>query len=143
IAFLNIDEVIAIIRSEDKPKPVLMERFAISDTQAEAILELKLRHLAKLEEEKIRGEQKELADERDSLEKILNSKTKMKKLIAQEIKEVIEKHGDARRSPIVMRAEAQAIKEVDLVSSEAVTVVLSEKGWVRAAKGHEVDAESL
>lgn len=143
IAFLNIDEVIAIIRSEDKPKPVLMERFAISDTQAEAILELKLRHLAKLEEEKIRGEQKELADERDSLEKILNSKTKMKKLIAQEIKEVIEKHGDARRSPIVMRAEAQAIKEVDLVSSEAVTVVLSEKGWVRAAKGHEIDAESL
>lgn len=143
IAFLNIDEVIAIIRREDKPKPVLMARFKISDIQAEAILDLKLRHLAKLEEEKIRGEQQELADERDGLEKILNSKTKMKKLISQEIKEVIEKHGDKRRSPIVTRLEAQAIKEADLVSSEPLTVILSEKGWVRAGKGHEVDAEGL
>ncbi len=143
IAFLNIDEVIAIIRSEDKPKPVLMKRFKISDRQAEAILDLKLRHLAKLEEEKIRGEQKDLAKERDSLEKTLGSKAKMKKLIAKEIKEVIEAHGDDRRSAIVVRSEAQAIKAEDLVSSEAITVVLSDKGWIRAAKGHEVDAASL
>lgn len=143
IAFLNIDEVIAIIRSEDKPKPVLMARFGLSDRQAEAILDLKLRHLAKLEEEKIKGEQKDLAKERDGLEKILNSKSQMKKLIAKEIREVIDTHGDDRRSAIVVRAEAQAIKAEDLVSSEAITVVLSEKGWVRAAKGHEVDAASL
>ncbi len=143
IAFLNIDEVIAIIRNEDKPKPVLTERFKITDVQAEAILDLKLRHLAKLEEEKIQGEQKELSAERDTLEKTLNSKAKMKKLIAKEIKEVIEKHGDDRRSKIVERAEAQAIKEADLVSSDPLTVVLSEKGWVRAAKGHDVDAAGL
>lgn len=143
IAFLNIDEVIAIIRSEDKPKPVLMKRFKISDIQAEAILDLKLRHLAKLEEEKIRGEQSELDKERDSLEKTLKSKAKMKKLISKEIKEAIEKHADERRSPIVQRVEAQAIKESDLVSSDPITVVLSEKGWVRAAKGHDVDAAGL
>ena len=143
IAFLNIDEVIAIIRREDHPKPVLMERFAISDRQAEAILELKLRHLAKLEEEKIRGEQDELSKEQDSLTKILASKSKMKKLIAKEIQEVIDKHGDERRSPIKVRAEAQAIKEADLVSTDPITVVLSEKGWVRAAKGHDIDASTL
>jgi topoisomerase-4 subunit A len=143
IAFLNIDEVIAIIRNEDKPKPVLMKRFKISDRQAEAILDLKLRHLAKLEEEKIQGEQAELAKERDTLEKTLKSKAKMKKLIAKEIKEVIENHGDDRRSEIVVRGEAQAIKAADLVSSDPITVVLSEKGWVRAAKGHEVDATNL
>lgn len=143
IAYLNIDEVIAIIRSEDKPKPVLMKRFRISDSQAEAILELKLRHLAKLEEEKIKGEQKELELERDSLQKTLNSKARMKKLITKEIQEVIDTHADERRSAIVSRKEAQAIKEVDLVSSDPVTVVLSEKGWIRAAKGHDVDAQGL
>ena len=143
IAFLNIDEVIAIIRSEDKPKPVLMKRFKISDIQAEAVLELKLRHLAKLEEEKISGEQKELSAERDSLQKTLGSKARMKTLITKEIKEAVELYGDDRRSPIVVRGEARAIKESDLVSSDPLTVVLSDKGWVRAAKGHEVDAEGL
>jgi topoisomerase-4 subunit A len=143
IAFLNIDEVIAIIRSEDKPKPVLMKRFKISDAQAEAILELKLRHLAKLEEENILGEQEELSAERDVLQKTLNSKAKMKKLIAKEIKETIEQHADDRRSPIVVREEAHAIKESDLVSSDPLTVVLSDKGWIRAAKGHDVDAQGL
>ncbi len=143
IAFLNIDEVIAIIRHEDKPKPVLMERFNLSDRQAEAILDLKLRHLAKLEEEKIQGEQKELSEERDTLEKTLNSKARMKKLIASEIKEVIEEYGDERRSILVARAEAKAIKEEDLVSTDPVTVVLSEKGWVRAAKGHDIDGATL
>src|SRR5690606_6214963 len=106
IAFLNIDEVIAIIRSEDKPKPVLMERFGISDRQAEAILELKLRHLAKLEEERIKGEQAELETELDMLEKTLGSKTRMKKLLIKEIEQVIDKHGDERRSAIVERQEA-------------------------------------
>ncbi len=143
IAFLNIDEVIRIIREEDKPKPVLMERFGISDVQAEAILELKLRHLAKLEEMKIRGEQDELAAERKGLEKILGSYEEMKKLLIREFTEDMEKYGDERRSPIVMRKEAQALSETELAPSEPVTVVLSEKGWVRQAKGHEVDAASL
>lgn len=139
IAFLNIDEIIAIIRREDEPKPVLMKRFKISDRQAESILELKLRHLAKLEEMKIRGEQKELAKERSTIEKILGSKARMKTLIKTELKEDVEKYGDDRRSPIVVREAAQAIDESSLVSAEPVTVVLSKKGWIRAAKGHEVD----
>ena len=139
IAFLNIDEIIAIIRREDEPKPVLMKRFKISDRQAESILELKLRHLAKLEEMKIRGEQKELAKECETLEKILVSKARMKTLIKTELKEDMEKYGDDRRSPIVVREAAQAIDESSLVSAEPVTVVLSKKGWIRAAKGHEVD----
>jgi topoisomerase-4 subunit A len=143
IAFLNIDEVIAIIRSEDKPKPVLMKRFKLTDEQAEAILELKLRHLAKLEEMKIRGEQKDLAKERDSLEKTLGSKTRMKTLIKKEINEDVETYGDPRRSPIVAREAAQALDETDLIPSEPVTVVLSKAGWVRAAKGHEIDPRSL
>lgn len=143
IAFLNIDEVIRIIREEDKPKPVLMERFGISDVQAEAILELKLRHLAKLEEMKIRGEQDELTAERKGLEKILGSYEEMKKLLIREFTEDMEKYGDERRSPIVMRKEAQALSETELAPSEPVTVVLSEKGWVRQAKGHEVDAAGL
>jgi topoisomerase-4 subunit A len=143
IAFLNIDEVIHIIRSEDKPKPVLMERFNISDTQAEAILELKLRHLAKLEEMKIRGEQDELAKERDELEKILGSKKRLDTLIKKEITEDAKNYGNDRRSPLVARAEAQAIKETDMLPTESVTIVLSEKGWVRSAKGHEVDAAAL
>lgn len=143
IAFLNIDEVIRIIREEDKPKPVLMERFGISDIQAEAILELKLRHLAKLEEMKIRGEQDELEAERKALEKTLGSHAEMKKLLVKEFTEDMEKHGDERRSPIVMRKEAQALSESELTPAEPVTVVLSEKGWVRTAKGHEVDAAGL
>ncbi|MBE9559941.1 MAG: DNA topoisomerase IV subunit A [Proteobacteria bacterium] len=143
IAFLNIDEVIAIIRENDKPKPVLMTRFKITDIQAEAILDLKLRHLAKLEEMKIRGEQEELAQERDYLEKILGSATRLKTLIRKEIIADAEKYGDDRRSPIVERSAAQAISETALISSEAITVVLSTKGYVRSAKGHEVVAEKL
>jgi topoisomerase-4 subunit A len=143
IAYLNIDEVIAIIRENDKPKPVLMTRFKISDVQAEAILELKLRHLAKLEEMKIRGEQDELSIERDSLDKILSSARRLKSLIRQEILEDAKKHGDERRSPIIERGAAQAMDETALISSEAITVVLSKKGWVRAAKGHDIDSRKL
>ena len=143
IAFLNIDEVIAIIREHDKPKPVLMERFGLSDRQAEAVLELKLRHLARLEEMKIRGEQDELAKERDKLQGILGSKAKLTKLIRTELLEAAEKYGDDRRSPIVARSEAKALSEKELLPSEPVTVVLSEKGWVRCAKGHDVDGRSL
>ncbi|MEO5573133.1 MAG: DNA topoisomerase IV subunit A, partial [Gammaproteobacteria bacterium] len=143
IAFLNIDEVIAIIRKEDKPKPVLMQRFKLSDIQAEAILELKLRQLAKLEEMKIRSEQQELAGERDQLEKTLGSKQRLKTLIRKELSEDAEKYGDARRSPIIAREAAQALDETELVPAEPITVVLSEKGWVRAAKGHDIDAQGL
>ncbi|MFC3152047.1 DNA topoisomerase IV subunit A [Litoribrevibacter euphylliae] len=143
VAFLNIDEVIEIIRTEDKPKPVLMERFGISDIQAEAILELKLRHLAKLEEMKIRGEQDELSAEREMLEKILKSPARMRNLIKKELLADAETYGDDRRSPIVARTEAKAMTEADLATSDPVTVVLSKKGWIRAAKGHDVDAEGL
>ncbi len=143
VAYLNIDEVIAIIRNEDAPKPVLMQRFGISDQQAEAILELKLRHLAKLEEMKIRGEQDELAAERDELEKTLGSDRRLKTLIRNELQADAEKYGDQRRSPLVERSAARALDETALFSAEPVTVILSEKGWVRAAKGHEVDVESL
>lgn len=143
IAFLNIDEVIAIIRENDKPKPVLMSRFNITDVQAEAILDLKLRNLAKLEEMKIRGEQEELAEERDYLEKILGSAKRLKTLIRKEIIADAEKYGDDRRSPIIERSAAQALDETALISSEAITVVLSSKGWVRSAKGHEIEAEKL
>jgi len=143
VAYLNIDEVIAIIRANDEPKPVLIKRFKISDDQAEAILELKLRHLAQLEEMKIRGEQEELEQERDSLQSTLGSARRMKTLIKKEIKEDIETYGDERRSPIVQREAAQAISEADLIPSEPITVVLSERGWVRAAKGHDVDPLSL
>ncbi|MCG8518006.1 MAG: DNA topoisomerase IV subunit A [Pseudomonadales bacterium] len=143
IAYLNIDEVIEIIRTEDKPKAVLMERFGLTDIQAEAILELKLRHLAKLEEMKIRGEQDELAAERDELQAILGSETRLRDLIKGELEADAEKYGDDRRSPIVEREEARAFSETDLVSSDPVTVVLSEKGWVRAAKGHDIEPEGL
>jgi len=143
IAYLNIDEVIHIIRTEDEPKPVLMKRFGITDTQAEAILELKLRHLARLEEMKIRGEQDELAKERDDIEKTLGSRQRMRTLIRKELQADAEKYGDDRRSPIVERNAAQAMDESALVPTEPVTVVLSEKGWARSAKGHEIDGESL
>ena len=143
IAFLNIDEVIDIIRREDKPKPVLMERFGLTETQAEAILELKLRHLAKLEEQKLRGEQNELAVERDKLTTLLGSERRMKTLLKKELQADAEKYGDERRSPLVVRDEAKALTERELTPSEAVTVVLSKKGWVRAAKGHDVDGAGL
>ncbi len=143
IAFLNIDEVIAIIRAEDKPKPVLMERFGLSDIQAEAILELKLRHLAKLEEIRIKGEQGELAEERDALQKILGSAARLKTLIRKEIAEDMEKYGDDRRTRIIERPAAQAIDENQLISSEPVTVILSKRGWARGGKGHEIDPASL
>lgn len=143
VAFLNIDEVIEIIRREEEPKAVLMQRFGISDIQAEAILELKLRHLAKLEEMKIRGEQDELEKERDYLEKTLGSERRLKTLIKKEISADAEQYGDERRSPVVVRGEARAFSETELVSAEAVMIVLSQKGWVRAAKGHDVDAENL
>ncbi len=143
IAFLNIDEVIEIIRTYDKPKPELMSRFGLSDKQAEAILELKLRHLAKLEEMKIKGEQDELAEERDKLQQLLGSDRRLKTLIKKEILADAEKYGDDRRSPIVERGEAKALSEKELVPAESVTVVLSEKGWARCAKGHDVDAEGL
>ena len=142
-AFLNIDEVIRIIREEDEPKAVLMKTFKISDVQAEAILDLKLRNLAKLEEMKIRGEQDELAEERDSLKKTLGSDARLKTLIKRELKAVVEIHGDTRRSPIEQRDEAKAFSELELTSADPLTIVLSEKGWIRAAKGHDIDPASL
>ncbi len=143
IVYLNLDEVIRIIRREDEPKPVLMRRFKLSDEQAEAILETRLRHLAKLEEMKIREEQKQLTAERGELEAILKSKARLKKLIAEEIRADAEKYGDARRTKIIEREAAQAIDETALIPNEPVTVVLSTGGWVRAAKGHEIDPRSL
>lgn len=143
IAFLNIDEVIAIIRNEDKPKTALMSRFGLSDIQAEAILELKLRHLAKLEEVKIRSEQDELESERKQLALILGSSKRLKTLVKKEILEDAKVYGDSRRSPIVQRNDARALSDKQLMPSEAVTVVLSEKGWARCAKGHDVDVEGL
>ncbi|KTG30089.1 DNA topoisomerase IV subunit A [Idiomarina sp. WRN-38] len=143
IAYLNLDEVIEIIRTEDKPKEVLMSRFELSDKQAEAILELKLRHLAKLEEQKLKGEQDELNKEREQLEKILGSDRRLKTLIRKELLADADTYGDERRSPLVERNEAKALSERDLTPAEAVTVVLSKKGWVRSAKGHDIDGEKL
>jgi topoisomerase-4 subunit A len=143
IAYLNIDEVIAIIRKEDEPKPVLMARFGLSEIQAEAILEIKLRHLAKLEEVKIRGEQKDLEKERKMLESTLASPTKLNNLIKKELEQDAERYGDPRRSPIVARQAAQALDVAQVIGSEPVTVILSEKGWVRAAKGHDIDPSTL
>ena len=143
IAFLNLDEVIRIVRTEDQPKPVLIKRFKLSDEQAEAILETKLRHLARLEEMKIREEQKKLAEERDEIDRILKSKARLTKLVREELLEDAEEHGDARRTKLVEREAAQAIAEVDLISSEPTTVVLSRLGWVRAAKGHDIDVRAL
>ena len=142
-AFLNIDEVIRIVRGEDEPKPVLMKTFKISNVQAEAILDLKLRNLAKLEEMKIRGEQDELAEERDGLKKTLGSDARLKTLIKRELKAVAETHGDDRRAPITEREEAKAFSELELTTSDPLTIVVSEKGWIRAAKGHDIDPASL
>ncbi|CAH0173277.1 MULTISPECIES: DNA topoisomerase IV subunit A [Stenotrophomonas] len=143
VAFLNLDEVIHIIRTEDEPKAALIARFGLSEDQAEYILETKLKQLARLEEMKIRGEQDELAKERDKIMAILDSKTKLKKLIRDELQADAKKFGDERRSPLVQRQAAQAIDETELVPSEPMTVVMSEKGWIRAAKGHDIDASTL
>ncbi len=143
IAYLNLDEVIEIILNEEHPKQVLIKRFNLTDDQAEAILETKLRNLAKLEEMKIIAQQKELNNERKTLEKILNSAARLKTLIRKELTADAKKYGDERRSPIVKREEAQALTQADIVPVEPVTVVLSENGWVRSAKGHEVDTSKL
>jgi topoisomerase-4 subunit A len=143
IAFLNIDEVIAIIRQEAEPKAVLMRRFQLTEVQAEAILELKLRQLAKLEETKIKGEQKELSKEKTAIQKTLTSSKHLKMLIRKEINEDLEKYGDLRNAQLVKREEAHAMREEEMLPQEPVTVILSQKGWVRAAKGHEIDVENL
>ena len=143
IAFLNIDEVIHIIRTEDEPKPALMARFDLSDTQAEYILDTKLRQLARLEEFKIRSEQDELAKEKAELELLLGSEARLKTLVKNELKTTAEEYGDQRRSPLKERGEAQAFNEKDLLTAEPITAVLSDKGWLRAAKGHEIDPTSL
>ncbi|MBT6658330.1 MAG: DNA topoisomerase IV subunit A [Proteobacteria bacterium] len=143
IAFLNIDEIIKIIRKEDEPKGVLIKRFKLSETQAEAILELKLRQLARLEEIKITGEQQALSREKAELQKILKSRDRLKTVVKKELVADAEEFGDDRRSPLVEREAAQALSESALIPSEPITVVLSKKGWIRAAKGLEVDPREL
>jgi len=144
VAYLNIDEVIAIIRREEKPKPVLIKRFKLSEIQTEAILELKLRHLAKLEEIKIKNEEKLLEKERKTIELLLSSETRLKTFIKKELRVIVEEFGDKRRCQIISDVPtAQAFNDQDMVPAENVTVVLSEKGWVKAAKGHEIDPISL
>ncbi|MHB1872137.1 MAG: DNA topoisomerase IV subunit A [Steroidobacteraceae bacterium] len=141
--YLNLDEVIRIIRREDEPKPVLMQRFKLSDEQAEEILNTRLRHLARLEEMKIREEQKSLAAERSEIEALLASEARLKRLVASEIRADADKHGDERRTRIIEREAAQAIDETTLIPNEPVSVVLSSGGWVRSAKGHEIDPRTL
>lgn len=143
IAYLNIDEVILIIRQEDKPKSVLRKRFKLSDIQAEAILDLKLRRLAKLEEIKIKGELKELEKEGKALKQTLGSRQRLKTLVKKELQADAKEFGDKRKSPLIERQEAQAIDETKLLPTEAVTVILSTKGWVRVAKGHDIDPKTL
>jgi len=144
VAYLNIDEVIAIIRREEKPKPVLIKRFELSEIQTEAILELKLRHLAKLEEIKIKSEEELLGKERKTIELLLSSETRLKTFIKKELRVIVEEFGDKRRCQIISDVPtAQAFNDQDMVPAENVTVVLSEKGWVKAAKGHEIDPVSL
>ena len=143
IAFLNIDEVIRIIRTEDEPRPVLMARFGLTEVQADYVLDTRLRQLARLEEMRIRAEQEALEKEREQLEKTLASRARMKTLIRKEIQADAEKYGDDRRSPMVDRPPAEAFAETELTPSEPVTVVLSEKGWVRSAKGHDIDPAGL
>ncbi|MCZ6502345.1 MAG: DNA topoisomerase IV subunit A [Gammaproteobacteria bacterium] len=143
VAYMNIDEVIKIVRTKDNPKQALIKKYKLSDRQADAILDLRLRQLAKLEEVKIRAEQDGLNTERVAIEKTINSKTRLKTLIKKGLAEDAETYGDERLSTIAERPEAQAFKEKDLISTEPVTIVLSEKGWVRAAKGHEIDPKEL
>ncbi|SEH08327.1 DNA topoisomerase IV subunit A [Candidatus Venteria ishoeyi] len=143
IAFLNIDEIIKIIRLKDRPKPLLIARFNLSDTQAEAILEMKLRQLAKLEEKKITAEQDKLSKERQALETTLGDEQNLKQQVAKEIKADTKAYGNVRRSPLVERGQAQAIDQQNLAPAEPLTVILSAKGWIRAAKGHDIDPEKL
>jgi len=143
IAFINIDEIIKIIRTKDEPKSEIIKRFSLSDLQAEAILNIRLRKLAKLEENKIHSEQKELSEEKLNLEKILKSTTKLKTLVKDEILKDAEEYGDKRRTKIVEREAAQAFDETELVIKEPVTVILSQRGWARSAKGHDIDPISL
>jgi topoisomerase-4 subunit A len=143
IAYLNLDEVIRIIRTEEEPKPVLIARFKLSEEQTDYILETKLRQLARLEEMKINAERDQLEEERARINVILNSRQRLKTLIKDELKDDVKKHGDERRSPIIERQVAQALDEAALVASEPTTVVLSQKGWIRAAKGHDVDPAGM
>ncbi|MFQ7555173.1 DNA topoisomerase IV subunit A [Haemophilus parainfluenzae] len=143
IAFLNIDEVIEIIRTEDEPKQVLMARFKLSDEQAEAILNLRLRHLAKLEEHQLQAEKDKLEEERSNLELILGSERRLNTLIKKEIQEDAKKYASPRMSQLVEREEAKAISESEMTPAEPVTVILSEMGWVRCAKGHDIDPAGL
>ena len=143
IAYLNLDEVIRIVRTEEEPKPVLMERFKLSDDQTDYILETKLRQLARLEEMKIVAERDQLEEDRARINVLLKSPAKLKSLIKEELRADAAKYGDDRRSPLVEREVAQALDESALVASEPVTVVLSQKGWIRAAKGHDIDADGL
>jgi len=143
IAYLNLDEVIRIIRNEDHPKPLLIARFGLSEEQADYVLETRLRQLARLEEVKIKGERDALEEERAKINVTLNSKSRLKIVVKDELRGDAEKYGDYRRSPIVERTVAQALSESELVASEPVTIILSTKGWVRAAKGHEVDPTGL
>jgi topoisomerase-4 subunit A len=143
VAYLNLDEIIRIIRENDEPKPVLMQQFKLTDLQAEAILQIRLRQIAKLEEIKIKNERQELVKEKNWIEKTLASKQRLKTLMKNEIREDAQKYGDERRTLIVEREEARAIKAVELTAVEPVTVVLSTGGWVRAAKGHELEPANL
>lgn len=143
IAFLNLDEVIEIIRNEEHPKAVLMERFGITEVQADYILDTRLRQLARLEEMKIRGEQDELSKERERLLSLLGSEAKLKKLVRKELVDDAQTYGDDRRSPMVARGEARALSEADLTPAESVTVVVSAQGWVRSARGHDIDPAGL
>ncbi len=143
VAYLNIDEVIAIIREEDDPKEELMRRFNLSSLQAEAILEIKLRHLAKLEEFKLRAEQNELQEELEKLQGLLNNDHALRQLVKEEITRDRDQFGDPRRSPIIARGESQALKETDILPNEPLTIVLSEKGWIRAAKGFDIKGSEL
>lgn len=143
VAFLNLDKVIKIIREEDQPKAVLMKKFKLSELQANAILDIKLRQLAKLEEMKIRDEQAALSDEKDDLEKTLKSSARLKTLIKNELQAIQSEYGDPRQCAIVKREEAKAIREEEMLPSESVTIILSEKGWIRSGKGHEVQGDQL
>ncbi|MBF0467899.1 MAG: DNA topoisomerase IV subunit A [Desulfamplus sp.] len=142
-AFLNIDEVIEIIRNHDDPKSEMISRFGLSDLQADAILEIKLRHLAKLEEIKIRAEHDELDKERISIEKTLASESLLNALVKKEIRQDIKTHGDDRRSPIKERKESEAFSQEDVIAVEPVTIILSRNGWIRSAKGHDFDPEKV
>ncbi|MBK7147011.1 MAG: DNA topoisomerase IV subunit A [Xanthomonadales bacterium] len=143
IAYLNLDEVIRIIRTEDEPKPVLMARFKLSEIQADYILDTRLKQLARLEEMKIRGEMDELEEERARIVSTLKSKERLRALVKDELLQDAKQYGDPRRSPLIERGAAQALSESDLVAAEPVTIVISEKGWVRSAKGHDIDPASL